>query len=68
MRNSGELIIGYVDGCAIVAHPNGDRDIWCKMDNGIGESAIQKDPYRSEIATDTSRLPKPSTEYKNCWE
>ncbi len=64
----GASIIGYIDGCPVISFPNGEKKIWCKTDNAIGESPIQKDPYRGEITTDTSRIPKPTTEHKKCWE
>jgi len=66
-----QQLIGYKEGCIIYkAREDSDEFTFymCKTDNAIGESPIQKNPYRGEITTDTSRLPKPTSDYKKCWE
>ncbi|GEM_PF-3262456 len=64
--------VGYKNGCVIYKTVENNKttkiDYLCKTDNAIGESAIQKNPYRGEITTDTSKLPKPTSDYDSCWE
>ncbi len=67
LKGRGAPLLGYIDGCLVFGFP-GTEDVYlqCKVDNAIGESPVQKDPYRGEIITDTSKLPKPTSNYKKC--